>query len=69
MDGAFNQEAIDLMVEAYDAACKELGLTNSPYEVANEAVARAIIELVRNGKRDAAEIAQHVVRSVQPPAP
>jgi hypothetical protein len=66
-DGAFDQGAIDLMVEAYDLACKELQITNSPYEPANEAVAQAIIQLVRDGEREVAQIARRVVQSMLPP--
>jgi hypothetical protein len=67
-DGAFDQAAIDLMVAAYEKACKELHLTDSPYAAANEAVAAAIIEFVREGERDAVELVNRVVQRVQRPA-
>jgi hypothetical protein len=66
-DSAFDQGAIDLMVEAYEAICKELQLAESRYAPANEAVAQAVVRLVREGQRDAAEIVRRVVQTVQPP--
>jgi hypothetical protein len=67
-DGAFDQEAIDLMIAAYEAVCKELHLTNSPYAAANEAVARAVLELVSAGERDVQHILHRIVRSLRRPA-
>jgi hypothetical protein len=66
-DGAFDQAAIDLMIEAYESICQELHLTESKYHPANEAVANAVIALVREGERDVQRIAQCVVQSVRPP--
>ena len=66
-DGAFDQGAIDLMTESYDAACKELALQESKYAAANETVARTVMQLVRDGQRDAAEIARRVVEATRAP--
>lgn len=55
------------MTEAYEAACKDLALSESKYAAANETVAHAVMQLVRDGQRDAAEIARRVVEATQSP--
>ena len=67
-DGAFDQTAIDLMVEAYEAVCQELHLSESKYDPVNETVARSVMDLVRNGERDVERIAKNVIRALMPPA-
>ena len=65
-DGAFDQAAIDLMVEAYDSVCQELSLVPHKYEPANETIALAVMGLVRDGERDVPRITQRIVQRMQP---
>lgn len=64
--GDFDQAEIDLMIEAYDGVCKELCISPTKYNPANEAVALGVVEFVREGERDLAEITRCVARSIQP---
>ena len=50
-DGVFEPQAIAIMSEAFDAACKELHDTGQP-EIVREVIAGRIIELARTGELD-----------------
>ena len=64
-DGAFDQVAIDLMIEAYDAICEQLRIAERKHDPANETVALAVLDLVRDGERDVQRIKRLVVQSIQ----
>ena len=64
-DGAFDQVAIDLMSEAYDAICEQLRIAEHKHDPANETVALAVLDLVRDGERDVQRIKRLVVQSIQ----
>jgi hypothetical protein len=65
-DGAFDQAAIDLMVEAYGSVCEELSIVPRMHEPANEMIALAVMGMVRDGERDIPQITQRVLQRVQP---
>jgi hypothetical protein len=53
--GEFEPEAIAVMSEAFDAACKELDDTGQP-KVVLEVMAERIIAAARTGERDPARL-------------
>ena len=53
--GAFDPEAIAVMSEAFEAACKELDEVGQP-KVAPEVIAGRIIAAARSGERDPARL-------------
>jgi len=50
--GVFDDEATQVMGEAFDAACKALHDNVQPEKVAQDAIARRIIAAARKGERD-----------------
>jgi hypothetical protein len=59
--GAFDPEAIGAMIEAFDAACEELGDNDQP-EVAREVIAGRIIAAGKLGERDPARLLAAALR-------
>lgn len=59
--GVFEPDMTSAMSAAFEAACKELELTNGA-DSEREAVAVHIIELARRGERDPKRLCAHAVR-------
>jgi hypothetical protein len=63
---AFNPETLKCMGSAFDAACKELGLTDRTDSL-TELVAESVIALARVEECDALDLKDRVLRSLSMP--
>ena len=62
-DCAFDPETIEVLVTAFEAALRELRLTDRA-DPLTETVARKIIELAQRGERDPARLREYAVHSL-----
>jgi hypothetical protein len=60
---AFDPDVVRAMSDAFDEACRTLGLTVRT-DPASEAVAKKIIELAQRGVRDSASLSERVVQEL-----
>jgi hypothetical protein len=60
---AFDQEAINVMVSAFEGACRALDLVDG--HPRREYVAKAVIELAQQGERDAERLRERTIEFVR----
>ena len=62
-DGAFDDVAVKVLTDAYDAALRELGVVNRANPL-TRALATKIIEIARTGERDPRTLCELAIREL-----